>query len=46
MFEAFLFLGDGFLVEGLMAEFEELVSPFVVLGLGDLILGAELIDFD
>lgn len=46
VFQVLFFLGDVLGLECLVAEFEELIAPFVVLGLGDLLFGAEFGDLD
>jgi len=45
-FQALFFLGNVFYFKGLLAVFQELIALLIVLGLSDLILGAELTDFN
>ena len=40
------FVGNGLLIEGLVSELQQLIAPFVILCLGDLVLGAEFADLD
>ena len=40
------FFSDIFGFKGLVAEFEQVIAPLIILRLADLILGAEFADFD